>query len=146
MRPWLLIAFALFAPPAIGGQTPICSMEMIPLDKRVEPTVDYDVMFFEQPALRKMCRHEWASSKDYIWGCAAREGDDYWGIYVERGLDQTNRDCVVTHEKAHMPPNNWVHAGTFSAVPGPIYRRDVHLKSWREWVATAPEVKPITYD
>jgi hypothetical protein len=142
----LLIAFALVASPAIGGQKAICSMEMIPLDKRAEPTVEYYVVDLEQNQLRHMCGYDWASSLDYLWGCASNEGENGWYIYVEKRLNQANHDCVVTHEKAHLPPNLWVHVGSFSAVPGPLYRRAEHLREWHEWVATAPEVKPITYD
>lgn len=142
----ILLLCSVLGSPALAAQTPICSAALIPLDKRAEPTVEYYVIDLEQNQLRHMCSYDWAASRDYIWGCASNEGDSVWNIYVEKRLDQANHDCVVMHEKAHLPPNLWVHAGSFSVAPGPIYRRAVHLKSYHEWVATAPEVKPITYD
>src|SRR5689334_11198975 len=102
----ILLLCSVLGSPVLAAQTPICSAALIPLDKRAEPTVEYEVLFFEQPTLRKMCQHEWAASRDYIWGCAASERG-FWGIYVEARLDDANRACVIMHEKAHLPPNSW---------------------------------------
>jgi hypothetical protein len=146
MRTLVFSILSLLCAPALAAQTSVCSYERIPLDKRAEPTVPYYIVFLEQNQIRHVCEYEWTSSHDNIMGCAADNGDGSYNIYIEKRLDEANRACVIQHEKAHLPPNLWVHAGSYNLIPGPMYRRDVHLTRWRNYVATSPKLKPITYD
>jgi hypothetical protein len=147
MRWFCALSFCvLAAAPAAGGQASVCSEELIPADKRAAPTVEYNVVFLDQNQVRHMCGYEWAASRDYLWGCASDEGDGLWNIYVEKRLDEMNRACVILHEKAHLPPNLWVHQNTFRLSPGSYFRRPIHWQTWNAWLATLPAVKPITYN
>lgn len=139
------VLLALFISPAPAAQVAVCNLDAIPLDKRAEPTISYTVAFLEQDQLRHKCGGDWAAPHDYLWGCA-REAGEFWHIYIEKRLDDANRACVELHEKSHLPPNLWVHAGSFRLTPGSLFRRPVHVEAWEAWLSTLPVVKPITYD
>ncbi len=83
---------------------PVC--DFIPLDKRAEPTVRYEVIALPNHNLRFMCSFDLPQP---MWGCASEEADDHWLILVDDRLEGENLRCVILHEKAHMPPNNWTH-------------------------------------
>jgi hypothetical protein len=41
-------------------------------------------------------------------GCAGRcKSDKRWVIYVKPSLSAREKQCVIRHEKAHLPPNLW---------------------------------------
>lgn len=112
---------SLLAAPSLAGQVAICSTEKIPVDKRAEPTVSYTVTYLEQDLVRDRC-----GSSEYLWGCsrlkqasgAVPAADEMvlqesWDIFIDQSLNEANRECIELHEKAHLPPNLWVHADSY---------------------------------
>ncbi len=97
------------------------------MDMRQAPDPDiYEVQWLPNAGVQMSCRGRLGGPS--LWGCA-RELDDpfvfseasnsfvevetYWIIYIDKGLSPAMQHCVLHHEYAHLPPNNWCadHSG-----------------------------------
>lgn len=99
----LLVLLLLTGPAAARPIYDICGWDYIPDDKFVPPTVLYDVLYITKTDMKPTC----GDSGSY--GCAVKAGTGYWQIYVRNDIVPRMRHCVIFHERAHLPPNNWRH-------------------------------------
>ncbi len=75
---------------------------------RVESTIPYSVNVLPQASVQHICAHG-AKLYQPITACAFTKpgkGGDY-PIYISDFLSKTDFACVLTYEKAHLPPSNW---------------------------------------
>lgn len=75
---------------------------------RVEPTVPYSVTALPQATVQRVCTK---GLKVYqpITACTFTKPDKTgnYPIYISNFLSTTDYACVLTYEKAHLPPSNW---------------------------------------
>ena len=128
----LVFAAALWAGGALAHHGGGCHWDRIPLDRRDEPTVAYEIVALPFGSLQHVCQSP-GTPDNFVWGCASQEGDDLYYIYIDKTLTDDDLACVIAHEKAHLPPN----AGRqkpFDTVPGSAFRRLIHYQIWLHWV------------
>lgn len=65
------------------------------------PDLTYDVFYIEKEELLALC-----GKTRQTRGCAMGS-KTYAQIYIDEGLHVSARHCVLFHEYAHLPPNNW---------------------------------------
>lgn len=117
-----------------------CSATETPPAPNPHPTVDYRVLDVSNEDLNWVCEAQ-DTPVGWIGGCASDFfGQDSWTIYLRNDLDSAERQCVLEHELAHLPPVLWDHgpivphyvdsAGVYHLKSGPRYRRAVHIKPW----------------
>lgn len=129
----------LFALLASGSQASDWCYFPPPADKRAEPTVEYHVLYLGPLNFAMACMAEWLPMAVLPGGCSVEELDGSWNIYIQDWPPEDQRKCILTHEKAHLPPNNWQHGpfrgsyldadGLWQPSRGPRIRRSVH-KDW----------------
>ena len=95
-----------FPRPEVFGKP--CHVERIPLNKRAEPTVRYTVTYQSWRHLQTTCETNHNTPDNMAWGCA-RLDTSPMQIFIDAALSDDMKACVLLHEKAHLPPNNWVH-------------------------------------
>jgi hypothetical protein len=66
---------------------------------RQEPNVPYTIKESGNPA--GPCHAGNALS------CSGRCKTGHWTIWIDRDFTALEKRCVIMHEKAHLPPNNW---------------------------------------
>lgn len=69
------------------------------------PNVPFEVYHMANEDIRSNCRY---TGNDVISGCVVLETDPA-EIYIDWSLSEEMAACVLMHEKAHLPPNNWTH-------------------------------------
>jgi hypothetical protein len=138
LTPALMLLLALVAP-AQGHDW--CSYLVPPPDQREEPTVKYLVHLAPPADLSWLCSSFGGHPVGMAGGCARNQGADqngneHWVIFVRADLSPEHTACVLLHEKAHLPPNNWSHGpacalrilpGNKAPAPGPKWRRLDHV-------------------
>ncbi len=107
MKVFGLIAAVLLASVAPVGAVETCRGDpMPPPEKRAEPTVAYQVAFVARDVVARYC-----GDKNIPWpiGCAYEdpESPHHWMILIADSIKNSELQCVLTYEKAHLPPNNW---------------------------------------
>jgi len=92
------------------------------MDMRQAPDPDlYEVRYLPNVEVQMSCRGKVGGPS--LWGCAhvledafvfsaasnsyVEAAGPYWEIYIDQGLSPAMRHCVLFHEYAHLPPNNW---------------------------------------
>lgn len=95
-----LAIVGLLTTAAIGADDPrfgnICSYAQIPPKEfQREPNVNYVIVESSSPCGGRAvaCTEQYAPGK--------------WVIEMPDNLNASNKYCVIKHEKAHLPPNNW---------------------------------------
>jgi hypothetical protein len=98
-------AVILLATPALAGSSRYCTFQP-PHWARQEPTVAYVVRKVPTELGMKYC---WTKRRDFT-ACAidpATPGGAYM-IVIDDSVPPDGLACVMTYEKAHLPPNNWI--------------------------------------
>lgn len=123
------IAALSLSSPAMAGW---CGYETPPPEYRNEPSVAYKI--FDQPSemLDETC-HTDGGPPGFIGACAEEvvsaqeQPPGFWIIYIRNDVSAEDRECILLHEKAHLPPNNWEHGGDWQQRDYPIWRRPTHV-------------------
>lgn len=81
-----------------------------PRDLRAEPTVPYVIR--ESGGVDSKCGGggRWVGGP--ALGCAGQYAPGKWVIWINRNLSPFEKKCLILHEKAHLPPNNWSNGHT----------------------------------
>lgn len=105
MRVIVAVLLLLIMPEAVARGIPVCSWSIIPIDGNWQaPSIPYDVFYLSKGDLREAC----PNNSEHVRGCW--QGSlSYAQIYIDRDLHPSMRHCVLFHEYAHLPPNNWRH-------------------------------------
>lgn len=115
-----------------------CELIVPPPTPNPHPTVDYKVEVVPYADFNWWCQ---ATDLPVGWfsGCASKVDDDHWIIFLRDDLADYEKECVLDHEKAHLPPVLWDHPLSFQVLDvdgsvhlkmGPRIRRAAHLKPW----------------
>jgi hypothetical protein len=119
------ICFALVAllvsPAAARPDIEVCSWSRIPMDMRQAPDPSrYEVQYLPNEGVQLACRGY--TGGPALWGCARKQDETfifseelnayveiglYWHIFIDEDLPPSTKHCVLFHEYAHLPPNNW---------------------------------------
>jgi hypothetical protein len=101
-----LLAFLLLTLPAVAGP---CE-NMPPSSAQREPDVPYHVVTAPAASIASWCHKDAARMTAVLWGCTYLK--DASGqralIVLSDALSPTDRACVLTYERAHLSPNNWL--------------------------------------
>jgi hypothetical protein len=100
-----LLVLLLLTGPAMAHRPVTCGLEVIPKDKQQRPTVLFDVLYVDRAGIKAGCE----SDNRRMVGCTRQIGRNYWQIYILERPDVRLMRCVLLHEYAHLPPNNWKH-------------------------------------
>jgi hypothetical protein len=102
----LIGLFLIGASPAYAIN--ICDYQP-PYNMREEPNINYKIIDLNFNNLKKKCNIK----NEKLLGCSKPTFDSnlnpIWIIYVKKEVDKKVHDCIVSHEKGHLPPNNWRH-------------------------------------
>jgi len=83
-----------------------------PANMRAAPSVQYTIQAVPSHKIKRICKLPNAA---IVFGCALRSykaldpNADDWIIYTNIGLSSKELACTISHEKGHLPPNNWRH-------------------------------------
>ena len=91
------VAFILLASQAMAMD--LCVRVLPPNALRGEPNVPYSIKESGNPA--GPCHSGNALS------CSGRCKTGHWVIWIDRDFTAREKQCVIMHEKAHLPPKNW---------------------------------------
>lgn len=112
-----------------------------PADKRTPPSVPFYDIAYPPDEMGAAC-FDASVPSEMIGACAYpvaspdAKGGIIWVIPHRDDLDDAEYECVIMHEKAHMPPNNWDHGpdwqsylsdGQWRPAPGARWRRPAHV-------------------
>lgn len=83
-------------------------LDLPPIDKRAEPTVQFRLIELPTAELQTRCGGPFSR---IVIACSRQEdpfnpGD--WVVIIDADMPAADKACVVLYQKAHMPPNNWV--------------------------------------
>ena len=138
MRIIVAATVCLWASAASAGW---CDYGVPPPQYRQEPSVRY---YVHEVSLEDLAVHCPVSPGDIaeIQGACVHTlirslDGDYAAIFIRNDLTDEEYECVVLHEKAHLPPNVWDHGpewrsykdknGQWRPNPSPRWRRPVHV-------------------
>lgn len=79
-----------------------------------EPTVKYRVWPTPITHIDFFC-NSLDAPYGHVWGCSMEVDDGEWWIYLRDDLGAEETQCMLRHEKAHLPPNNWDHGPSWPA-------------------------------
>ena len=101
----ILIAAIMAASPIVADA---CN-HLPPVQFRQTPTVPIDIVEAPPQYIVSWC-HKDPKMTAILLGCTYQADitPDHHGVIVlNAALSEADRDCVLTYEKAHLPPNNW---------------------------------------
>lgn len=82
---------------------------MPPANRRAEPTVPYKIIELEPFGMQALCGVQFEGEE--VRACSlmppSYNSPDKWVIVVLSGISAADRDCLLTYEKSHLPPNFW---------------------------------------
>lgn len=122
-----LLAWLVLSTTAHAGW---CDYEAPPIEMQGEPTINYWTEELPVEELDAICADA-GSPPGMTGGCVSvlvnSPDGDYQIIYVREDLSDEDLRCVLLHEKAHLPPNNWQHGENWQQRTYPLWRRPSHV-------------------
>jgi hypothetical protein len=100
----------LLVTPSLAYHGEPCHADYIPRDMRAEPTVPYEVYNWPYEDVQDWCGQFVRGGSEFR-GCVFDQGNGIRVVLIDDALSDEMKACVLLHEKAHMPPNNWDHSG-----------------------------------
>lgn len=98
------VALLLLTTPALGAG--YCStVKQPPKSAQREPTVYFDQYTIPTAELARMCG---TGAKACTYPLPTPSHPDRWVIVIDDAAPLDDLACLVTYEKAHLPPNYWV--------------------------------------
>jgi hypothetical protein len=112
MKSTITSLFVLIATlPAISAELDAewCERIQPPPALRQPVTVPYEVIDADPKMVKIICGLEWMPPDQVPGGCVKRGSFGEWEIWINRDIVGFERECLLGHERGHLPPNNWRH-------------------------------------
>lgn len=110
MRLLLATIAMLWASPALAWTW--CNAIPAPVELTLPPTVPFKVWHVPREELVTVYCYPGQMDAYHMatfGGCEREVSDGFHFIYIRDDVSPAEQECILIHEKAHLPPNNWKH-------------------------------------
>jgi hypothetical protein len=90
-----------------------CLVRQPPTELQSPPSVSFRVWPVPVTHIDFFC-NSFDAPYGLVEGCSV-EDEGGWLIYIRDDLGDEETECILRHEKAHLPPNNWDHGPSWPA-------------------------------